>query len=88
MSTKGSVNIDKIAIKAEAAGLRVCLEAIVPPELFPDPDEESPEQSQCSALALIEAQIPAIISRQLLRHIARSTSFLSGQAVDQQIGDR
>lgn len=65
------VIFDKLSVTVEAAGVRLRLEGLVPPELWPDLNEGSQPKSRLRALALVSEAFPALIPRPILQQIER-----------------
>jgi hypothetical protein len=65
------VILDKLSVTVEDGGLRLRLEGLVPPELWPDPRRGSQPESRALALARIGEAFPALIPLPILREIER-----------------
>jgi hypothetical protein len=77
MAEQYAVIFDRMTIRVEAGGLRLCLEGIVPQSLWPDPDAEFRPESRTRALALIGEAFPELIPAPLIRHTQRRDSIPS-----------
>jgi hypothetical protein len=77
MAEPDPVVFDRMTVKAEAGGFRLCLEGIVPRSRWPDPDAESQLESRIRALALIGEAFPELIPLPLIRHMQRQGSVPS-----------
>jgi hypothetical protein len=73
------VLFDRLRVSVEEKGVRLCLEGIVPPELWPDPTAEAqPESRRRELLTQIGELFSELIPRPVLHHIAQLRSGQSG----------
>lgn len=72
------VKFDRLSVTVEVEGVRLCLEGLVPPELWPDLNAGSQPECRARALAQISEAFPALIPAPILRQIQRQGSGQSG----------